>query len=368
MLMANVTYLFGAGASANCLPTYMNFSKRFESFRDKFIENSIWVKNLQPDLKHCASEIKRIADIIVEELKFHNTPDTIAKKYYHSKSESSDLENLKRILILYLLYEQTLDQTTIDKQMTQESSKQLIDKRYDAFIAALLRPFKGKLQFYNQFKILTWNYDSQFEIAYSRYNTDMFIPRCQRFIQSWPALLPDGSENFTIDKFSIIHLNGIAYAKTDSSRGNKDLLGSFFDISSPPLEDLTKIYRSMTTSGIPGDIGGPRLLSFAWERQNEDESIKDNGILNKAIEVATQTQILVIIGYSFPIFNNFIDKKLFEKMTMLRKVYIQSPNANDIKNILSDFPNVSPQKVNDVGYTSQFYIPPEWNKDFPSFN
>ena len=131
---------------------------------------------------------------------------------------------------------------------------------------------------------------------------------------------------------------------------------------------MTDLYHSIYTIGIAGEIGGSKLLSFAWEKQNEDGSIADNAILNKAIEVASQTQILVVIGYSFPIFNNLIDKKLFEKMSLLRKIYIQSPNANEIKNIVLDFPNVTQAKINDVGYFSQFYIPPEWNKDFPSFN
>lgn len=361
--MANVTYLLGSGASANSLPTYLNFSNRFEKFKNIFLENSFWVKKLTDSQKADANRIKTIAERIALEFRFHNTPDTIAKKYFHSNNESSELEDLKNILILFFLYEQTLDETIMGIEPGTPEFKQPIDKRYDAFIASLLEPVRGKLKLYNQFKILTWNYDLQFEIAYSRYNNNQLIPNCQGFIQSCPTLLPVGNEKFSLDKFSVLHLNGIAYARPNSTYGSKELLGSFYDRTSMPIGYLTDVYHSLISRGISDDIGGSKLLSFAWEKQDKEGNKIESEILKKAIEVARQTQILVIIGYSFPIFNNHIDKKLLGEMGQLQKVYIQSPKAKEIENILTDF-SIPPGKIKDVGYFSQFHIPIEWDKTY----
>src|SRR6185295_3318836 len=105
-------------------------------------------------------------------------------------------------------------------------------------------------------------------------------------------------------KFGIIHLNGIAYARTNSFSGNRDLIGDFYTNDRYLLEYLADVFHSLHTIGIPGEIGGSKLLSFAWEKQNEDSSIVSSEIFENAKMIAQQTEVLVIIGYSFPIFNN----------------------------------------------------------------
>ena len=121
-----------------------------------------------------------------------------------------------------------MKQKEFEKKPGDTEFRQSLDKRYDAFMASIIKPIKGKLKIYDQFKILTWNYDLQFEIAYSRYESQS-IPSCQKRIQSYPLILPEGNEKFDINKFGIIHLNGIAYARGSDSTGFKDFLGSFFN-------------------------------------------------------------------------------------------------------------------------------------------
>lgn len=257
--MANVTYLLGAGASANCLPTYVNFFERFRRFGDIFKETNQFYNSLEKTQKNDVLNIRRIIDKILEEFQFHNTPDTIAKKYFHSNLHSPELTELKEVLILFFLHQQILKQKENEKNIGELEFRQPLDKRYDAFLASLLKPIKGKIEPYEQFKILTWNYDLQFEIAYSRY-LGQNIPYCQKQLQSYPSILSDGDQNIDLNKFSIVHLNGVAYARGNSSTGHKDFLGSFFNDDQFVLAYLTEVFHSLHTVGIPGEVGGHRIF------------------------------------------------------------------------------------------------------------
>lgn len=90
--MANITYLFGAGASANCLPTYSDFKQRFEDFYEL-------LKRFCGDSFDCKT-LLQLVEKINEEFIFHSTPDTIAKKFFHTSND--ELINLKKVLILFL--------------------------------------------------------------------------------------------------------------------------------------------------------------------------------------------------------------------------------------------------------------------------
>lgn len=116
-------------------------------------------------------------------------------------------------------------------------------------------------------------------------------------------------------------------------------------------------YVSM--SYLPGvDVQNTdNALSFAWENINNDffKQIK------KKVEDA---KILIIIGYSFPYFNREIDRQIIGEMTQLEKVYIQDPNANEVKEsfeaVLSEFQsiNIKLKYVLKEG-VKQFIIPNE---------
>ena len=94
--------LIRSWSSANCLPTYINFFDRFQKFRTVFEENSnIWGW-LDKTERNDAQNIRSIIDKVLEEFQFHNTPDTIAKKHFHCHNGSSNLTELKDVLILFL--------------------------------------------------------------------------------------------------------------------------------------------------------------------------------------------------------------------------------------------------------------------------
>lgn len=109
-------------------------------------------------------------------------------------------------------------------------------------------------------------------------------------------------------------------------------------------------------------------LSFAWENYAERELQKTNQSFQFARKICNKTDILVIIGYSFPIFNRTIDKELFNEMTQLERVYVQTDQFDKIGSILqNDF--MKPlgfkidKEITNVGFTDQFFIPPEWDSE-----
>lgn len=204
---------------------------------------------------------------IEKELQYHATPDTLAKKLFH-KSQQNDLIELKNILTLFFIYEQISEKNKVKQER--------VDKRYDAFVAAILKPIPNKFEFSDNIKILSWNYDLQFEIACSQY-LDTNIICLQNKIQSYPKVIVT-QDRFEIGSFSIVHLNGIAYFDRDIG---PNLIGQF--IAEPAIigEYLLSVYKNMHTNRVLKEINSHELLNFAWENISEEGKINNNGIFKK---------------------------------------------------------------------------------------
>ncbi|MCW3074719.1 MAG: hypothetical protein JWP69_1788 [Flaviaesturariibacter sp.] len=350
--MENVTYLLGAGASCESLPTYANFKARFNSFMQFF--RGVFTNNTSID----AIERQKIQTVITDfeslesELSFHNTPDTIAKKYFHTGADTK-LFSLKCSLTLFFHYEQ--NSNTPHTFLSEEPERDLIDKRYDAFIASLLKPVKGKLELLEHVNILSWNYDLQFELAYSRYSTDNLI-HIQEVIQSFPRVFSQ-SRPLSKEKFSLIHLNGIAFPILG---GNDLIIGSQRRRDKEYCLYLCGLHQQLKSTNQSRQ-DNMSLISFAWENLEHNYELKENDIIEKAIESVEKTKILIINGYSFPIFNRAIDLKILQAMSSIKKVYIQNPNAKDLMPLLTDIfkQRISADEIQDVGYYNQFFIP-DW--------
>ena len=137
------------------------------------------------------------------------------------------LMNLKKCLIIYFTLEQYI---FIESRLNDKYhfDKHKIDKRYGSFIAAIAK-IKPKIigeklsekqleerigiELNKYIKMLSWNYDLQFEINLAR----LFINKKIHFLQSSFQIFPNENsifevENFKFDinKFSIIKLNGNA--------------------------------------------------------------------------------------------------------------------------------------------------------------
>ncbi len=117
----------------------------------------VYKRNIFRVLTDFHSDILRLK----EESYKHSSIDTFAKKLY-SKNDSN-LKKLKYILSCFFLYEQTLN----------------FDNRYDSFFASIL---ESHTEIPENLKIISWNYDSKLEIAFSDFSNSSIEQTRQSFI------------------------------------------------------------------------------------------------------------------------------------------------------------------------------------------
>lgn len=93
-------------------------------------------------------------------------------------------------------------------------------------------------------------------------------------------------------------------------------------------------------------------INFAWERKKTVIPI-----LKSCFQ---QVETIFIIGYSFPFFNREIDSELLNSMVSLKRIYIQSPEADNIvERINSIIPEFSDRKIiiHKIFDINQFHLP-----------
>jgi len=341
-----ITFLFGAGASANALPTVAQIPIELEKFTDLIksdfdASEEILVSSL--GIKRDKAKKKVLADFewLKQASLNHASIDTFAKKLYLTGNES-ELKTLKSALDLFFTVRQLLNG---------------IDYRYDLFYSTILRRDENSnIALPTNVNCLTWNYDIQLELA----ATGFFNIQSPREIERVLNIVPfvDNREPYN-ESFAIVKLNGTASGRI---RGNKfdrlDLDLSLFGAklsADDRKEILDKCIREYIRSK-EFDNNIPSLM-FAWE----DDSLS-SATREFAKAMVRTTDILVIIGYSFPNFNREIDKILLASMQNLSKIIIQSADQKGVDTISQRIKALSPGDYQIETYieTNDFFIPYEF--------
>lgn len=335
--MAKVTYYIGAGASAG---------KRVKT-NGQIIEGLPCVKEIPRRLNNLAgdfrldvnnfggadrSEMERLVATIEALHKAsirHSTIDTYAKKLF-LRGEKNTFELTEDYLAFYFIVEQILLKP---------------DSRYDTFLANIL---DNKLNIPDNINIISWNYDSQFEIAYREYSQDKQLPIASKM--AW-------SQN---DKPKILKVNGTA--AFENLRDIPTLRANYPRLSPSSFgrgEDYIDVNRMRYILDLfkklqKGEIGKTQL-SFAFDGECNEL------LYNTVDEIVGATDVLVVIGYTFPFFNREIDRRLMSRLNNDRtKIYIQDIYPERIKQsiraVLPDFRESNFVLLNDV---EQFFLPPE---------
>ncbi|MFC2112103.1 hypothetical protein ACFLTA_02450 [Bacteroidota bacterium] len=330
--MAKVTYLLGAGASADCIPVNdgleKDITKRFLPFLDKYIRS----KNVHLKKPKLLSDIQSFDKIITG----NPTVDILAKQFF-SRGQSNKLEELKKWLTIYFHF----------LQYTKDP-----DQRYNRFLAVITGNKFAEVVLRPNVKVITWNYDMQFEIALSKYisGEEQSMEQLQKILGVFPRvtmsiaqlMLGDDIEIYTPNQFQIVRLNGTAgvYPIEDNSsfqthfdvmKTNYRKGGSEGELTPDQLENLLFEYDGMhkyiTT------------LSYAWEIPPEE-----NQGLKLAKQIANETEVLVVIGYSFPAVNRIFDDEIFKKMNKVERIIIQDPfmDKSNFEYIKSRLENIVP--------------------------
>ncbi len=371
-----ITYLLGAGASANTIPIVANMHKRIKEvilFLRYVIDppgDMIHTVTIDEDLHRVLKNVILDLEWLQNEAGDYYTIDTLAKKFYLNNNDSNLLK-LKRCLILYFAIEQII-RIPSKKSKKYSFRKDNVDKRYSSFLAAITKkryPISGKnpdglsrenLNFglSNQIKIISWNYDMQFEMALKSMLLSTTVKHIKREFQILPN---DDSKkevnDVEIDKnsFAMVKLNGDAsWCRTTIGipKGKFSIFDGIDNVKDNGylLTDLLKAYDN---AEIDRKVKGEEIIlpvmsfNFAWENDpNFHHKYPGHKInLQTAASIAANTEILVVIGYSFPIFNREIDNELFSKMVKLKKVYIQDKQPEKIKSTMNNAFEVLQKKI-----------------------
>lgn len=304
--MAEVGYLIGAGASAQCVPvvngmahdaldTNTKLKEIFNSPKGEIISR-------MSNLDHLAitKESERLLGEISQICKNQASIDTYAKKLYLGR-KIRESKKLKNELSFYFTLVQILNPP---------------DKRYDNFWASILN---NNTHLPNKVSVLSWNYDFQFEKTYMEFAGIQSMNSVWSNLNICSPSTP--MERFGEQNFNFTKLNGSARFKNSEFREGCYYCDFKKNNIIASLADLFRVYYAALRDESDNTFFE---LNFAWEEFNRHrliESIKP--VLNKI-------EILVIIGYSFPFFNRKVDQVLFDQMTSLKKIIIQDVNPHSI--------------------------------------
>lgn len=333
--MKKITYLIGAGASYHALPLVKTIPKRIREFISVLKKDDFQLEDNIPDdfpmqitKKDCQKKLIEDLEWLQNQSSRHASIDTYAKKLKLQNDQNS-LRRLKIALSIFFAYEQI---------------KNSVDLRYDAFFASILSSINN---FPDQIRILSWNYDAQFELAISEYIGQNDLNSSE----TWLRVRNKFQEVETESGFGIFKLNGSASCFVREDYGLQKTW--LFERSKEEftLETFDVLIYKYAAASLK--LYHP-FFSFSWE--------KNNKILSEAIEQTKDTQILIVIGYSFPFFNREIDRKIIRNMQNLQTVYFQSPEAKKliqrfkaVDSVKQVIPNLIPLEDD----LDQFFLPPE---------
>lgn len=328
-------YLLGAGASANAIPTVPDMEQNIRSWTKAFgyglAEGFVAKLNFSPNTR-LISKFEWLANGVKE----FGTPDIFAKSLLLSKKKE-DYRIAKITLATYLLLEQC---------------KNKVDKRYFGFFSALIdrNEDSGNLTIHHSLKIATWNYDLQITEALMSLTSLTEKETNLRILKSSDALT--GTENSN----QLFRLNGYAGCEIiGEDKSSNNLSNAYFNLPNDNRhpDKIQNLFLTWLDNNI--DIN----FNFAWDNSVTTKKERD-GFFSSIHDI----EVLVIIGYSFPTFNRFIDSKIFHSLRNLKKVYVQDKYQGALERanqLIKQSHYVGKESIQPkhISNTDQFYIPNE---------
>ncbi|MBC7748274.1 MAG: hypothetical protein H7Z76_06820 [Methylotenera sp.] len=340
-----LTYILGAGASYQSIPVVKTFPNRFKEFLADI--NKIYQED---SLKYF--ELFSSCSRFSKEITSHQSFDTYFKKLFHTNSLDL-VDEFKQVLNLYFTWEHLEDdyETKWKKSNTMHGLRHRneleftkitkIDKRYDALIAGLLKPVIGKSEVFCKTNFITWNYDLNLFFSLKNY----FAP--EKTTKDFLNSISNNEYEWNIDnQISVINMNGYFYSS------------KFDDLTSLNEKEGISVMKEILENGFFEASTGKdaNKIKFAWETEIEHAKV--------AKEKIAASENIVVIGYTFPLYNRLVD---FEYLShndfgTHKKIVIQDPNSIAIRQNLFDL-----FEINDNEYIQKnvvalldcdsFYVP-----------
>jgi hypothetical protein len=367
------TYLLGAGASYNALPIINEFHdvmlKIHKLFKNIIANNRIIDETIDKNLNNiyitlCESiETKEFLiyfnnqlEFYIQKLKNFSTIDSYAKYLYINKNKNGIIEYNKYKLfvsIFFILFQDHF-YNFLKKINKNDKEYQKNDLRYSDFLVNLLT----EDQLPNNLKILSWNYDFQFQYALK----DFFSQEFDKYDLISP--FPTGFFNRNLNTNFLYQLNGIANHKlVAKSHYTFDIEEKNATKKDNKFTFIKNIFFQYHSHNTLFEFNNNSPISYAWE--NELSEIFKNKV--DITEHLEETTHLIIIGYSFPFTNRKIDKEIFKYLdhNKIESIVFQNPNINFDVDILFNYfkGQVSKNLVDKFKHIKEcdnFYIPYEY--------
>lgn len=287
--MKAVLYWLGAGASAQALPIVKDMSAAL-------LAHAFWLKNHHRPPKGYFDYMVQLSEAI----KPYGTVDTYARSLFLQGRRERELNELKLHLSYFFMIEQLYSEKKLAEP--QYEREQAIDTRYMGWLALLLQE-RSVLR--SGVNVISWNYDVQVQHALTKYLPDADIGGVYES-DTWaiyPDLRPPGRPKEHLP--FLVHLNGKAGLVDD--RGVHRLL--IKDIGKQDTKTILErwflLYEGRERNEVPLQEQMKHTFCFAWEKS---PVAKD--AMHYAKKLMNAADVLVVIGYSFPLFNREVDYDL----------------------------------------------------------
>jgi len=360
----NITYLLGAGASYNALPILNQMEESM-----KYLKTKLELGDFRSEYKYNVIE-----DInwILKESNDYFTVDTLAKTFF-VQNRFSALERLKRGLSAFFILEQfrnkSDDFASRDSKVIKNTN---IDLRYINFLASITletNRIYELIELPENLNIITWNYDIQMELAFARFlkreNEPISLEEIvTKNIPSHPIIYAcNDKDDENTPSPKIIHLNGAAgvYSLKDKKNILK-FVGTLNGTDSGDPTFITQCLERQISDLYNDNTSFEQGLTYAWEK-----TVHAQHAVGLARNIMQETDILVVIGYSFPFFNRKVDRDLFGFLVDKPRgsepvIYFQDPNEEAYKSLYNKFDlrgGKSKDRIEVIPITdvSQFHLP-----------
>ena len=326
----NLVYYIGAGASRKAVPMVSDTPQCMRHIADHLSSGEYKLDSPDSDvLKELCSEMKDLAD------RAASCPsiDVLARRLY-LQGDWVSLRRLKATLSAYFLLQQ---------------SRSASDPRYGDFFAYMAdKDDSGTLAMPTDVRVVSWNYDMQFEKSFGELIADSRYEE-RRGSGKMLQVVPTGVEchEHYDGIFSIYKLNGTA-----GTRDNREILIKSYDLvvygqtgklDSSDLCLTLRFYQNVTRGNDEA------YLQFAWEDDDRRASVV--GLIRQFAPV----EAVVVIGYSFPLFNRDLDRRVFDVLRP-KEVFLQVAGDEAVMDRLVGL-GVESQIIKVVRDRDQFHIP-----------
>lgn len=378
--MKRITYLLGAGASANAIPIISGFAQRLEDFLLDFHKSMEGV--LTPN--EITGHLILTTQVLPQIVKFRS-PDTLARNFSLTNKQT-ELRELKNLLSCFLIYEQLekgfrdwgieIDEDDEEAEIYQKEIDNTLDSRYISFLATIMKLSKSvdRSRLPSNVNVVSWNYDSQLERAYQEFSHSATeLSEVQQDLNCYPKIKIEQehkpSLNELKNQFNHIKLNGTSaftdgedsalfdFKKYSANRDSYDIMRQALFLDHDRLknrlhfawEDDIRFFQKKVKTVLPS---GASVKQVDRKKFTELQEARW-----RALRLFESSDIVVVIGYSFPDFNRLVDKEIFARFK--GKLIIQSPDADNVKQKIKGV-NPNLKEIETMTETDSFFIPYEF--------